>query len=975
LATESEVQVQVEVVVVRKALCSSEFNVANPHEPTQGGRPHPRHGQDISFKSEFQMTKETVISRSLRLMFSGSVVLGLGAFNAAQAQTADAPAMQRVEITGSSIKRAQAEGALPVQTVTHDDIAKLGVTNTEALLSQITANTAVGGFNSASSVGSSTYGESTASLRGIGANKTLILVNGRRLANYATDGAAVDINAIPLAAVDHVEVLKDGASGVYGSDAIGGVINFILRNNFNGVEVTGYGSATKDGGGLTRKASIIAGWGDFDADRYNITVAADLSKDTTIYGTQRGYAGNSWNNNGLRDQSATPSGTLYTFDPNTTPNAGGVIPHTLNTLGSKIGNPLTEANCGANGSAWNAVEGICRFNSAPYVGLVPQVERANLSASFRFKLDENNEFFVEGFHSQQKTSNNSQPSPYSNSFLSTDNAFAAANVYPSITVAPGSPYYPSAYLAAKAPDQLGKPVSVTYRAFDAGNRATEDMAKLSHLVLGMRGTVKGYDYDVAYTHNASDVSENTLQGYSNQVALVRLLSNNPAFNPWTMHQSPALAQQIYATNYVGQMIHSTLTNDMLAARVSGDLYQLPAGMARFALGGSLSDEKLDLSPSAAYQSGDISGYGGQTLPLSASRSNQALFGELNVPIAKHLESDLALRMDRYPNATSTNPKVSFRYQPLSQLLVRTSYGRGFRVASLPELNNPQAMGTSSTFVDPVTGTSGQFNVLSGGNPNLKPEKSEQSSLGLVIDPVPGLSVAVDYWKINVSNLVTTLSPEATVEQAAKGNANYTGLVTRDANGNITQITSTNINAGGLKTAGIDLDVRWTIAKTANYGTFATRLNGTYTTQYDQTLPDGTVQPSIAHSITADGSPLNAVANGGIIFRWKHQLAFDWKFQKWGVNLTQNFQSGYWDAARADSATGTDAVHVGAFSTWDAQAAYNGFKNLSLRAGVKNLFNRKPPEVITLGNYFQGGYDPSYYDAHGATAYVSATYKF
>jgi iron complex outermembrane receptor protein len=921
------------------------------------------------------MTKETVISRSLRLMFSGSVVLGLGAFNAVQAQTADAPAMQRVEITGSSIKRAQAEGALPVQTVTHEDIAKLGVTNTEALLSSITANTAVGGVNTASGVGSSTYGLASASLRGIGASKTLILVNGRRLANYATDGTSVDINSIPLAAVDHVELLKDGASGVYGSDAIGGVINFILRNNFTGVEATGYGSGTKDGGGVTKKASIIAGWGDFDEDRYNITVAADLSKDTTIYGNQRGYAGNSWNNNGLRDQSATPSGTLFSFDPNTTPNSGGVIPHTLNSLGKNLGNPLTKDNCGVNGSSWNEVEGSCRFNSAPYVGLVPQVERANLSASFRFKLNENNEFFVEGFHSQQKTNNNSQPSPYSNSFLSTDSAFGPANVYPSIVIAPSSPYYPSSYLAANAPAQLGKPVSVTYRAFDAGNRSTEDMAKQSHLVLGMRGTVKGYDYDVAYTHNASDVSESTQQGYSNQVALVKLLSNNPAFNPWVMHQTPELAQQIYATNYVGSMIHSTLTNDSVTARVSGDLYQLPAGMVKFALGGSLTDEKLDLSPSAAYQSGDISGYGGQTLPLSASRSYQALFGELNVPIVKHLESDLAVRTDRYPNATSTNPKISFRYQPLSQLLVRASYGRGFRVAALPELNNPQTVGTSPTFVDPVTGTSGQFNVLAGGNPNLKPEKSEQSSVGFVIDPVQGLSIAVDYWKINVNNLVTTLSPEAIVAEAAAGNPVYTGLVTRDSAKNITQITSTNLNAGGLKTEGIDIDARWTIAKTANYGTFATRLNGTYTTKYDLTLPDGTVQPSVAHSIDANGAPLNAVANGGIIFRWKHQLAFDWKFQKWGVNLTQNFQSGYWDAARADSATGTDAVHVGAFSTWDAQGSYNGFKNLQLRVGMKNLFNRKPPEVITLGNYFQGGYDPSYYDAHGATGYVSATYKF
>jgi iron complex outermembrane receptor protein len=276
-------------------------------------------------------------------------------------------------------------------------------------------------------------------------------------------------------------------------------------------------------------------------------------------------------------------------------------------------------------------------------------------------------------------------------------------------------------------------------------------------------------------------------------------------------------------------------------------------MAKFALGAAATNEKLDLNPSAAYQSGDISGYGGQVLPLSASRSYQAIFGELNVPIVKHLESDLALRTDRYPNATSTNPKISFRYQPLSQLLVRASYGRGFRVGALPELNNPQTVATTATFTDPVSGTSGQFSQTVGGNANLKPEKSEQSSLGLVIDPVPGVSIAVDYWKINVNNLITTLSPEFIVEKAAAGDSNYTGLVRRDAGGNITNIYATNLNAGSLKTEGIDIDARWTIAKTANYGNFSTRLNGTYTTKFDEKLPDGTVQASVAHTIDANGN--------------------------------------------------------------------------------------------------------------------------
>jgi len=899
------------------------------------------------------MTKEKILSRSLRLMFAGSVALS--AVTVAQAQTAPdaaAPSMQRVEVTGSSIKRAQAEGSLPVQTVTHEDIQKLGVTSTEQLLSSLTANSMVGGTSTAQGVGASTYGESTASLRGIGASKTLILVNGRRLANYATDGTAVDINSIPLASVDHVEVLKDGASGVYGSDAIGGVINFILRNNFQGVELNGYSSGTKDGGGATNKGSIIAGFGDFDADRYNITLSADFGKDGDIYGSQRGYAQQSWNNNGLRNGSATASGALTSMDGNAT----------------SLGNPLTQANCATNGSQWDANSGNCKFNSAPFVQLVPQVKRANVAANARFKLDENNEIFVEGFHSQQTTTTVSQPAPFSNGFMAPDTAFATAGVYPGIILSPTSPYYPAAYLAGKG---VTGPVSVSYRSFDAGDRQHEDYAKQDHLVIGMRGTIKGYDYDVAYVHNNSDVTESTENGYSSQLAMAKLLSNNNAFNPYAATQTPALAAQIRATDYNGQMIHNMLSNNSLQAKVSGQLYTLPAGDLMFAVGGQLMTESLTQDPSAAYQSGDISGYGGQALPLDASRSSQALFGELSVPILKSLSSDLAVRTDRFPTATSTNPKISFRYQPLSQLLVRASYGRGFREASLPELNNPQTFATTSTFVDPVKGTSGQYNQLTGGNTELKPEKSEQSSLGFVIDPMPGMSIALDYWKINVSNLVTTLDPEFIVDQAASGNPAYTGLVQRDAGGNISQVTSTNINAGGLKTAGIDLDARWKIAKT-DYGTFSTRLNGTYTTQYDLTLPDGTVQQSVSRSVDANGSALNAVASGGIIFHWRDQWNLDWKYGNWNTELTNNFQSGYYDANRYDTGA---TVHVGAFSTWDTQVAYSGIKNLTLRVGVKNLFNRTPPEVIGLGQYFQAGYDPSYYDAHGQTGYVSATYKF
>ena len=375
------------------------------------------------------MLKETIISRSVRVIFAGGLV-GAGLLaQTAMAQDAQQP-IARVEVTGSSIKRADVEGSLPVQMVTRDDIKRSGATNTAELLTTLSSNSMVGAINQAEGAGLSTYGESTASLRGLGASKTLVLVNGRRLGNYATDGTAVDVNSIPLASIDHVEVLKDGASGVYGSDAIGGVINFITRNNYQGVELNGYLSASRYGGGQTKKASILAGWGDFDTDRYNFTVSADVSKDDAIFGRQREYANNAWRNDGFRDASATPSGALTTFLPVTTPNTGGVIPNALTSTGSGLGNPLSPDNCGANGSAYDTKFGTCRFNSSPYVNLVPQVKRANVGGSFRFKLNDNAEFFTEGFFSRNVTLQQSQPSPYSNAFLSTDPAFAECGSTP-----------------------------------------------------------------------------------------------------------------------------------------------------------------------------------------------------------------------------------------------------------------------------------------------------------------------------------------------------------------------------------------------------------------------------------------------------------------------------------------------------------------------------------------------------------------
>jgi iron complex outermembrane receptor protein len=236
--------------------------------------------------------KETVLAHSLRTMFAGGL--------AALAATAALPVlaqeagekMQRVEVTGSSVKRADSETALPVQMISKQDIQRIGATSTESLLASISSLSSAGATSNAAGASSGTFGLSSISLRGLGAERTLVLVNGRRLAAFAGGGGAtVNVNVIPLAAIERIEILKDGASGVYGSDAVAGVVNFILSKQFEGVELTaGTGAPTTRGGGQNNKASITGGIGNLERDRYSAVVSASWEKEKALFGRDRDYA-------------------------------------------------------------------------------------------------------------------------------------------------------------------------------------------------------------------------------------------------------------------------------------------------------------------------------------------------------------------------------------------------------------------------------------------------------------------------------------------------------------------------------------------------------------------------------------------------------------------------------------------------------------------------------------------------------------
>jgi iron complex outermembrane receptor protein len=932
------------------------------------------------------MMMETVMSRSIRLMFAGGLAMSVGVV--AQAQTApDVAPMQRVEITGSSIKRIAAEGSLPVTTITKDDIAKSGVTNVEALLLTITSASTAGSTQGSALAGLSTYGASSVSLRGLGDQRTLVLVNGKRMAVFAGTGSAVDVNSIPFSAIERVEVLRDGASGVYGSDAVAGVINFILRQDYNGLEVGGsFNNPTRSGGGSTGKGNFVFGKGDLDKDGYNFMLSGEFAKERALFGSSRDFA-KTGNIAPYIQSAATETGRIEgVFIPGQSVSQNArTAANPFGYSSSGYGNPKAPDNCADISMFSSGAGGVgkkyqnCKFDSGPFVGLFPAVERTNLVASGKVQLNSTTQLYADALYARNKITETYQPAPARVTFFQTDNAFAGSGVDPALLIFPSNPNYVSVitpYLLSHGLAAVnGQPLAITLRAFLAGPRQESDTNTQTRLNAGIKGNVfKDWEYNVSITGNDAKTEGRLTNGYFSQVGLARVL-NDPAnnWNPFAPGgiQTPELTAKLQSAKYLGPTISGRSKSTGADATLTGTLMDLPAGPLQLATGLSARRDSYEVSVPDILGTGDIAGLGGATLPVNSSRNVQALFAELNVPFLKNLEGNFAARTDHYSDVgNTTNGKASLRYSPTQHLLLRGSVGTGFRAPTLVELHRPTSVGTSEEFIDPAFPGDGKVQVNStiGGNPDLKPEKSKQASVGFVLQPISSVSLGVDYFHIKIDNLIAGPSALSLVNAARAGKPLYgPNDVTFAPDGTVDTINQVSRNANGATVEGFDIDLRFKQA--FSVVKMSVNLNGTYTSKYDYKTLNGT-QSSVGTIVQPDGSPLD-IAQTGVVFRWKHNLAVNFQSGPWSTTVIQNFQSGY----RDHNDLNDNRHDVGAFSTYDAQVAYTGLKNLKLSAGVRNLFDRNPPLAIGNGASFQTGYDPTYYDARARTAYIAANYKF
>jgi iron complex outermembrane receptor protein len=893
-----------------------------------------------------------------------------------------APVVQRVEITGSSIKRVAKEGALPIQVINYDTIEKSGITSTEQLIRSLSSNgTGADNMTSGNNVFGAdadrvSGGASYASLRGLGPNSTLVLLNGRRIAAFGASAKAVDLNAIPLGAIQRVEILKDGASAIYGTDAIGGVINFILRTDYRGLEASINNNYTEEGGGATRRLSLLGGVGSLQEQGFNLMGSVTYDNNDKLSSNQRSFANGFQPSRGLSpDTTGTPYANQLT-GAGTALGTGFKMPGDNTTY--LQANPLSfQGKCDTvpgmsqyQTSLWKDVTAVTRSTyscaydyGADYIISFP-TERVNAISRGTLQLNADHKLFVEALYGHSKATAELTPVQISTSL-------ANGSAYPV-----GGAYYQD--LSAYIPTfDKTKPIIYKWRANPWGNRTQENVTDNARLLVGAEGEIGGkWDYRVGLSHGESTTKTALIDGYGYTSQIYSALGSGK-INPWLtagQTQTPEAMALIESTKFRGAFQHGKTKLTQLDGNVSGEVWDLPAGAMSMAVGFDLRREGYNFAQDVDATQILLSP--GNAALSDASRNIKAVYTELLVPVTKQLELQLAVRRDQYSVfGGTTNPKIAFRYEPTNWLLFRGSANKGFLAPSFTQLYSAQLsqelpngiidpIGCPQHPGDPAFCAIPRLPYFTGGNTALKPETSKQGSLGFVIEPVKGYSATLDYWAINSLNRILNRTPQVVLANAALLEQN---IVRNPADGTIAYVTAGWINAAGAKTRGADLSLRG--EGKVNGFSWNANLDGTYTQSFKFAEIEGQeYKEYVGNFYTRD-----------LYLRWKHNASLSVGRGDWSAMLIQNYSSGYNDQlpnnGKSTPPPGFDP-HVKSYTKYDLSATYSGFKNTTITLGIQNLLDKDPPFTAhNVDEVVGAGWDPRVADPRGRSLNILLKYKF
>ncbi|MRX07996.1 TonB-dependent receptor [Pseudoduganella sp. FT25W] len=953
-----------------------------------------------------------------------AVALTLAYTHGVQAQTVSSQdkEVESVYVTGSNLKRVGKEGNSPVSVITALDIKASGASTVAELMRTVPSmgtdnnyDTNDGGFS---------RGVSTASLRGLSSTSTLILLNGRRMTPSAyadpNDGNSTlyDLNSIPLSALDRVEILKDGASAVYGSDAIGGVINFITKSNFEGLKLSARVGANDNNNFGRRGANAFWGKGDVEADGYNVFIAADISKRDRV---QRSDATDIEFDQYklLNSRYATPYGSTVSASPSiyreTAPGSKNFAVSQANAATRLV----TRVNCDpsqqlvgttAMGLPRTSVfinRTFCNYDTTKFLEAQSEGEDGSVLSRGVLKLNSTTRAFAEVAYS--RTERNYTGAPITIGQSSVTN-FTATGV--------GTPF--QAILPIGHPDNPfpDARASVGYR-FENLRGGTQTINTGIRTLVGLEGTWNSWDWNTGLLWNQSKKKDTTY----GRLYLPTLNKLNTGTSLAQLAADPTLGHDVVTDNKA-----SILQWD---AKANTEFGHLPGGPVAFAAGVEVRQEKIKLNPDELVARGDI--YGLANTAIDGSRDVKSAFVELRTPLLKSLELEFAGRVDKYENLKRNFvPKIGGKWAPSDMFALRGTYAKGFRAPGLTQVTPGGAQFFLSGLYDPKrcetdesTPKPGATEVdcnksaagTGGANPNLVPERSKSHSIGLIISPTSNIDLVVDFWRIRKEGEVILGS----AFDALKNEDSNPGLVVRDTNpvnfvtdasgkpipgtGPLLMVREPWINQGSSEVRGVDLEARFRQSLGA-WGSVDTKVSSTYTSHYSIAGTAGDPEHNLAGSNA--GITDWALSSGLDIPRWKTTLTANWSRGDHSVSANVNYIGPVSLLRRYD---GTDTFaqpfcHYGTAKPTDAEPdrnttiplyeayypkcavnswttvgmgyTYTGFKNLSLSLNIQNLFDKKAPYDPRYGATSGAplaGYNEGLHNNYGRYFTFNATYTF
>jgi outer membrane receptor protein involved in Fe transport len=846
---------------------------------------------------------------------------------------AESESVERIQVTGSHIKRGDMEGPSPVTSLSSEDIANSGVTDLIGLFTKLP----MAGQGTFSTQGNSSdntsNGGSSVSLRGLGADSTLILVNGRRVSvsPFANniDTAFVDINNIPLAAIKRVDILKDGASATYGSDAVAGVINIVLRDDIEGVEVSAKLGDTADGGGKEKNISLV--WGN-STEKSSHTFALDyFDREEILYG-DRDYS-RSANQSALRPNdpfaqsfksSAGIPGTIALFDKSTT----------------RVADTFGNDKC-----APEDIDGtICRYDYAPVMTSTPASERVSVIYMGKYEITDNLRGFVELNGQNSKTTIRGAGSPSFNELN-----MEADNINHPFANLPDHPFH-------------NKKLTMRRRLVEIGNREKRVNSDYYRSILGLQGEINNWDWELAYSYIKSESVERGVNGFPNKRRTQNAIDSglwNP-FEPSSNTQEALDAIETQTTR-IGKS-----TSKSIDGKLSGTLAEMTYGDLGLAVGIEYREESISDNPDDQFIRGEV--FGTEATQANGSRDNTSIFAELAIPVLDDLEVQIAVRHENYSDfGTTTDPKIAFIWQPMESLSLRGSFGTAFRAPSLHQLGLANTDESPNLKDDVRCDAVGNINkacelqeytAILSGNKDLGPEESESYNLGVIYEVTDKLDFSIDYYNYDIENVITkdtqfkltTFGNDPSVVERLPSD------IVGDP-GEIVRIFDQFENIGNVKTSGLDVEVNYAID--SGYGEFKLSYALNYVLKYEDARPALKAGES-ARIFKQEGDFEQPEV------RWTFNTS--WIKNDWNAHMAVNYIGSF----AQDQPVQKDGMpKVDSMVTVDTTINYIGFENMTLTVGATNLFNEEPP--FSYHDFM--GYVNSTHSAQGRFTYVQASYKF